>query len=853
MRSFRLTLRGRRPCRPLVLERLEDRVVPAFVAPLAYDAGHNPSSMVAGHFTDSGHLDLAVVDAGSNNVSVLLGNGDGTFRTGQNYRVGQSPSSVAVGDFTGNGILDLAVGNTEDTTVSVLLGNGDGSFQNAQNYSVPYYSAAVAVGDFTGNGILDLAVANVSNTYPATGVVSVLLGNGDGSFQPARNFDAGGVPRALAAGHFTGDGHLDLAVVTVGFSSLGIDPRLTVLLGNGDGTFQPAQTVHTYSAGDDLPAVAVGDFTGNGILDLAVANQYAGTVSVFLGNGDGSFQPARDFDAGSSPVAVAVGDFNRDGILDLAVGSRYGGTVSVLLGNGDGSFQPARNFTTGGAQSVVAGDFTGDGILDFASTGNQLANGRGSPVSVLLGNGDGSFQEAPTYSAGPQPDAVAVGDFTGSGIPDLVVANSYDATVSVLLGNGDGSFQPAQSYSVGYAPQSVVVGDFTGSGILDLAVANLDRTVSVLLGNGDGSFQAAQNYSLGNLDPYGLAVGDFTGSGILDVVVVGNAFHTTSGFGELLLGNGDGSFQPARSFFVPGAQFHAPLAVAVGDFNGDGNLDLALPLLRSTTLDVLLGNGDGTFGAAHNYTVGYIDIDRTSVAVGNFSGSSILDVAVTSYDAGTVSVLSGNGDGTFQAARTYSVGANPVSVAVGDFNGDGILDLAVANVGDNTVSVLPGNGDGSFQPLPVRYIAGRGPSSVAVGDFNGDGRPDLAIANEGSNDVSILLNDGAPRGRGAPVGGRLPGTHPRPRATQTATGLLAEEGMRPDSVAAIVPPPVASVPVGDGGLPPLGADAAKVWTVAAPVAVSAQAPTRAWQAPRWLLDRLIAEMDSGWLWDSAAD
>src|SRR5438132_9061040 len=246
----------------------------------------------------------------------------------------------------------------------------------------------------------------------------------------------------------------------------------------------PAQTVSfitrvDYAAGTNPSSVAVGDFYRDVVPEVAVANYGSNTVSVLLGNGDGTFQPALTLAADANPEFVAVSDFNRDGVPDLVVACSGSNSVSVFLGNGDGTFQPARNFAANGGQSVAVGDFNGDGVQDLAVADYNLNNVPGSDtVSVLLGNGGGTFQPARTFAtAGMNPVTVAVGDFNGDGRPDLAVTNSANTSsgavpgnVSVLLGNGGGTFQPARTLNVGITPAFVAVRDFNGAGRVGLAV-----------------------------------------------------------------------------------------------------------------------------------------------------------------------------------------------------------------------------------------------------------------------------------------------------------------------------------------------------------------------------------------------
>jgi hypothetical protein len=378
------------------------------------------------------------------------------------------------------------------------------------------------------------------------------------------------------------------------------------------------------------------------------------------------------------------------------------------------------------------------------------------------------FLAPASYPVDQAPDAVAVGDVTNNGIPDLVVANSASNSVSVLLGNGDGTFQPELKSTVGKGPRSVAVGDFNGDGNLDIVTAN-QNDISVLLGTGKGTFGSANTFTLPNaIDnqaaqiPLAVAVGDLNHDGKLDLVVAATAVFPggNKGFLDVLLGQGDGTFKvgsitPINSSFPRGPEGF-PVEIALADINGDGIPDvvtsnptsgLAFQNGGGGSISVLLGNGDGTFRETNDAYVGVSVV--TSVAVGDFNNDHIPDLVVNGFAPGgsAVSVLLGNGNGTFQAPQLLLPGAQVLSVGVGDFNRDGNLDIVTANFG--TVSVLLGNGNGTFQ-APLNFSAGVSvPGALAVADFNRDGFPDLTVTNlsfpNGSvgNSVAVLINSGS--------------------------------------------------------------------------------------------------------------
>jgi hypothetical protein len=733
---------------------LAERINPSHLlqeAP-AYPTGLSPISIAIGDFNGDGKEDLVTANYFGNNISVLLGNGDGTFAAPVNYATQYVPSSVAVGDFNGDGKLDIAVTNLcggdktcgKKGTVSILLGNGDGTFQPHMDFEVGgYHPASMAVGDFNGDKKLDLAIANACGENPTCESgpfnVAILLGNGDGTFQKPTKFATGTFPQSVAVADFNGDGKLDLAVANYGGT-------VSILLGNGDGTFRRHVD---YAAGAPAYSVAVGDFNGDGNADLAVADEGIesnAVVSVLLGNGDGTFQPLVSYPTGNEPLSVAVADLNHDGKQDLVLANYFGNSVSVLLGNGDGTFQLRSDYgMQSGPSAVLVGSFHGSGCEDVVAT-NINAN----TVSVLLDNGTGTFPTRQDFATALAPWSLATGDFNRDGKPDIVAtAFPIGNFVSVLLANGNGTFQPHVDYATGLYPYAVVVGDFNDDGKQDLATANEQgSSVSILLGNGDGTFQTHVDFPAG-VNPSSIAAGDFRKDGKLDLVTTNLGPRIGASTITVLLGNGDGTFQPP----VPYSTGILPYSVSVGDFNGDHKLDLAVanycgsdPHCQSGgSVSIFLGNGDGTFQPQVQYST---EKNPESVAIADFNHDGKLDLAVANVQSNTVSILLGNGDGTFQPEISYATGVAPYSLAVGDFNGDGNLHVVTANceasncatpADGGTVSMLLGNGDGTFQPH-VDFAVGSEPHSIAVADFNGDGKPDLATTNNQSYTVSVLLN-----------------------------------------------------------------------------------------------------------------
>jgi hypothetical protein len=508
-----------------------------------YLGGISPLEIHYGDFNGDGNLDvivaascsfgyLATCPANGSAIAVYLSNGDGTFQSpiiSGNY-IPPSIRSFVVGDFNGDGKLDVAAAadclSSQDCssgTVTVLLGNGDGTFTQSSQYALsgPVGQAnTLAVGDFNKDGKLDLAVGiecyNLAVTGCTYGSVTVFPGIGDGTLSAPTNYITvgNGAVRPIV-GDFNGDGIPDIVAGCVYAPGTTSVASLAILLGKGDGTFAQSELTLTSF---NLSALAAADFNSDGKLDLAIT-YYGATLQILNGNGDGTFQPAVSYQSalnniGTNTASVAVSDLNNDGKQDLVISGTLTGNngVQLFLNDGSGNFIAGPTYGLGGwiYAPIIALDFSGDGKPDVVMASNEAENSSGpasdGTITVLLGNGDGTMQGATVLnqgSLGGQSNTTITADVNGDGIPDLIqVAFNFDSTntqggVAVSLGTGNGSYGPPVLYPTG-APEGfwVVTGDYNGDGKLDLAVANAcsDENctmggVSILLGNGDGTFQ----------------------------------------------------------------------------------------------------------------------------------------------------------------------------------------------------------------------------------------------------------------------------------------------------------------------------------------------------------------------------
>ncbi len=744
-----------------------------------------PSSIGMGDFNNDNQPDIVVSNSGTNDINVFLLRNDADFANENIFLTGSSPHpySVAVGDFNNDSQLDIAVANSGTDNVQILLDYNKGNFMNTTIYSTgsgshPQY---VTVADINKDRQLDIVVVNSWHND-----INVFFGLGNGTFDEPTVHLTGSesFPHSIVLGDFNKDDYMDAAIANTGTNNIGI------FLGFDYPTFTSYYI--PLSTRISIPFyVIVADFNNDYRWDIAVANSNIGTVSVFLGYGNGTFTEPMSYLTGSSPISLAVGDFNNDNQLDIAVANAASFNISILLGYGNGTFAEQISYSTDSSSpvSIAVGDFNNDTRLDIV-----VANKDGDNVGVFLGYDNGTFEEQVSYwmPNGSSPVWIAVGDINNDNILDIAVANVNKDEIGILLGYGNGTFGNVSLYSTGdnSGPCSIAIGDLNKDSFMDIVVANQKSTnVGIFFGCDNDTF------SLQTIFPFGsesflttIAIGDLNNDSALDIVV--SDWDDGNGNISVLYGYGNGKFATLKTYstgfnsyplsiaicdfnndsradlatvnsntadivimlrykstpfsiqtIFPTGNNSFPVSVAVGDLNNDNQLDIVVANIGTNNVGILLGYGDGIFGQQKIYSTGYNSLP-CSVALGDFNNDGQLDIAVANIGTTYMGILFGYGNGTFSVIKIYStrIGSSPSSITVADLNKDDQLDIVVTNIGINNVMLFLGTGNGTFLE-PKSYTLGYNarPLSAAIGDFNNDSLLDIAVANYGTNYVQILL------------------------------------------------------------------------------------------------------------------
>jgi Bacterial Ig-like domain (group 3)/FG-GAP-like repeat len=687
-------------------------------------------------------------------------------------------SAFAIGDFNGDGQPDVAFASSpassgQFATLTVLLNNGPAALPTSiatSSLSCTAIPQALAA-DLNNDKKLDLVLSC------ADGNISVLFGNGDGTFQQPVSYTTTGTPSLAQPVDLNGDGYLDIAVST--------PASVLVILNQGSaapGTLLPAKT-YPVPAGLAIVLAGVqgGDFNGDGKQDLIAVNTNTALsipFVIFYGNGDGTLQTAQTPNQVDATGPFVVADFNHDGITDVAYlenGSLLGApqAVQILLGNSGGGFTPGSNTSLNGLSKYTS--------LAYAGSTNAGKNVNlavvGGNTTILRGDGNGAFSLGPAYpiygTVQPEP--------AGNGTTNLLflTPNGF----SLLAANGDGTFQGPPNLPVG--PNGFVTADLNGDGLTDILTVNSTFTINTqsnlvtAIGRGNGTFVNTNQLPVSS-NAF-LLTGDFTSDGKIDAAFIASGASPNGPPASISVyaGKGDGSFQtPSISTTLLNV---STTRAITGDFNGDSKLDVVIPYSQTvsgqvtTGLFFVPGKGDGTFGAAVPFAT-----QSSAVPAGQILSADLNQDKIPDLIWNNTAYL-GNGDGTFRQIAPVLTGT---LLAIGDLNGDSIPDVviqppSVAGVAPGT-AIYAGNGDGTFHTSAL-YTTAALPASAAVssaviGDVNADGHPDLILQYQAPNltaAISVYLGDG--KGNFTPdsntyfAGGSVQGT---PSATEP-TAVLA--------------------------------------------------------------------------------
>jgi len=600
----------------------------------------------------------------------------------------------------------------------------------------PRWTAVSA--DFNNDLKTDFATP-VLNNDGTTFSVSVVLSNGDGTFQ-APKLTAnpnGSYGDQILVGDVNNDGKQDLIVVHATASTF------EVWLGNGDGTFNvQGNAVNTITT-NPLDGGVLTTINGNAVL-IAVDGETPAHVWTVSSNGTGTFSqtPVSVTLTGGQLNNIVFADFNGDGILDFAASDSASNNQTVVyLGQSNGTYVAGSPLTTTagdyGTCNNGAGDLNGDDRPDIITANCGFGN-----LIVYVNNGDGTFQPGQYYAAGTNapyvmPEAVTVADVNGDGKLDIISSNTDGGDVTVLLGNGDGTVNlPTEGYSTGGSPHtSALVADFNGDGFADIIVPDDNFSFAYLQGYGDGTFRAATDFFSPVPPPATtrafaqvIASADLNGDGYPDFVV-GNCCDSSIGV-TVFLSRPDGSLDAGVNYGSSGSL----TSVAIADFNGDGIPDIAALNLGGDGVQIFTGKGDGTFTPSGSYSTGGSNANGSKngafnqIVTRDFNQDGHIDIAVANYSSNNVSVLLNNGTGGFLTAVTYPVTGNAQTIATADVNNDGFLDLVVTNYASpGVINVLLGKGDGTFVAAAPTTFPFNYPGNIALGDLDGDGKLDLVV------------------------------------------------------------------------------------------------------------------------------
>lgn len=744
--------------------------VVSFAAGVGFTVGANPQSVALGDLDGDGRVDIAV-DNGSSAVSVLrntsIGPGSISYAAKIDYGTGTATAkvSIALGDLDGDNKLDIAVTSLVDDKVSIFQNTstvvGNISYETKGNLPTGSGPYSISMGDLDGDGKIDLAVANnIGNTLSV--IRNSSTGPGNLSFATKVDYPAGLQANSVSIGDLDGDSKVDITVANIGGSI-----SLFRNMSSGTGISYAPKVDYTTGAGSN--SVAIGDSDGDGKSDIFVTNYYSGIVSVLRHeplNGQAiTLEPIPDKIIGDAPFSPASASSGLPIVYTSSnplVAAIIGGMVTIV-GRGHCTITASQsgNSTYSAAQSVSQVMVVGPlpAIFNFTPASGPVGttvtiNGIG--FSPIAANNVVMFGDTRATVSSTSTTQITVAVPVGASykpitvLTDGLIAYSRIPFLTSYLGWGKidaTSFVPKVNFASGTYPYSVALGDLDGDGRIDMVVANYSsHTVSVFrnttISVGSVTYAAKVDYSVG-LNPVSVALGDLDADGKLDMAVANSGSNGITVFQNTSTGIGDIGFVVGGGY----ATGTNPYAVALGDLDGDGKVDMAVANNGSGTVSVFRNTsasvGTITYAAKIDYTSG---VQPSSIALGDLDADGKVDIATVNSANNTLSVFRNTGAiGTISYANkiTYTTSGRPISIALGDLDLDGKLDIAVCNSNYNNVSVFRNTSTGAGTvryDIKVDYPLGSSTAGVAIGDLDGDGKPDIAVTRGSTNVASTLRN-----------------------------------------------------------------------------------------------------------------
>jgi len=713
------------PCRNSNEVSIFTNVTPAggeadFMETDTLSVGTQPWDVIAVEFDGINGPDLFTVNRTSQDISMLLNNGIGSFFTVIPYLLTFQPFAIEAADVDNqNGVDLIVVGGDDD--LYVLRNDGAGLVAQEDVYSIPGFPNDVAAADLNNDLAVDLVI-----TLPSADRIAVAFNDGTGNFvTPAPTFPAGSIPACCVVVPLDADNFPDVAVTN--FANPGLGP-ISILRNNGNETFAPPVAFGGFTAVSDLAAA---DLDDDGDNDLVTVTELGGRVFTLRNNGAGSFLEIDDFPAGGLSFRIAVADVDGDDDNDILSANGNSKNFGVL------AYEPTAqslDVNEDGTPDECELDCNGNSIPDLLdlSDGPSLdCNGNDIPDECDISYGF-DLREPPLLIGIEAANSIdlAAGDFDGDGIIDVASANNDSSNVSILKNNDNETFTtlPAKA-AVGQDPNFIIAADLDQQGLLDLATSNSgSNDLSLLRSTGGGGFTVT-SLPLG-FQPFGIAALHLNSNvdNRLDLVTVGGAQE-----GAFFLSAGGGLFGNANNFFTG----PNPNSVAVGDLDGNGTEDVLVGLFNTTFFVWHSSDGNGALGPAIQVPAGNSPV---IVHVGDIDGNHAVDVVTANFGSNDLCVMLNNGGANFQAPVCYDVEPTPFTVECADLNRDGRLDLATTTEADGTLSVLLQNRDGTFQ-APRTFNALGAAFRVLAVDLDEDDLPELVTANGRDHQVAVFFND----------------------------------------------------------------------------------------------------------------